>query len=1351
MAEASQVIVRGQIGTLPEYRKHIDWCTYQERMDQYFLANYIENDRKVAVLITAIGDEIYDVLKGLCDPVLPKDKSYEDLCKILREQFTKKVSVFRERVEFYDLKQAEDEQVKDFYVKLKNKAIECKFGSSLNEILKDRFVSGLRRGPVLERVCEEEHTATLQTIVEVALKKEAALMQSRNITAVNALSIHKKRAPVTGNHSSKPMEKQWGEQSEESGRVGAKCNSCGRGGHNFKTCKYRKYACKKCKKVGHLAKVCVDTNFIELSDNSNNVSSDELDFVEMYFVTLNQYVKPIKVNMLIENKPLLMELDSGAGISVIPEAIYLSDFQNCKIKDTQLRLKTYDGNIITPVGEIFVKAQYGDISARCRLIIIKNGSTPLLGRDLMNIFKFQIKADLRNINNIQAVSSLDKLLGEYKNLFDDSLGHYKLEKIELKVDPNCKPIYCKPRTVPFSFKELLNKELDDLEKRGVIELVKNAEWATPLVLVVKNNGKIRVCADYKVTVNKVMQDFKHPLPRIEELFAALQGGEHFTKLDLSNAYNQLELTEDTKRLLCWSTHRGIYKPNRLPYGTKPACNIFQKTLEKVLLGIPGVINFLDDIVVTGRNREEHLTNLELVFDKLSKAGFKLNLKKCQFFETDIKYLGHIINKDGLHKDPDKIKAVMECQRPTNVSEVRAYTGLVNYYGRFSPNLSSVMDPLYKLLRDGTSFKWSSECEEAFLKSKQLICSDISLAHFDPEVTLKLVCDASQVGLGAVLLHVYSDGTEKPISFASRVLNKHEMKYSVIHKEALAIYWGVKKFYQYLMGKHFILCSDHKPLIALFGESKGIPQMAAGRLQRWALFLSGFKYTFRHIKGSENGADGFSRIPLQTTENSETELDYFNFLVEDNIPVSSSDIKKEIRANVLLSTVYRYVRDGWPIDIPSELKPFSRRSLELSIDNDILMWGYRVIIPPKFREQLLRELHGAHNGVVRMKSLARQYLWWPGLDSEIENFVKTCNACQENSVNPPKASLIKFQEGNHVFDRIHIDFLGPFHGKTYLIITDAYSKWPEIYEMSKMDSSHTIDKLRDCFARYGLPNTIVSDNGTQFNAQEFKTFCKNNGISHVTTAPYHPSTNGAAENSVKSFKYALNKMLSEEYSNKNMSTLISKYLFSYRNTPHCTTNQAPSKLMFGRKIKTRFDFLTNSEALKARERQIKFHKGNRVLQLEVGEVVYTKDYRNTKPKWTKAVIIDKIGSQHYFCSPVNNKDLVWKRHLDQILKVGQFYEQEGNVLASPQNLEKPFEICQSVSAQSISDLSGSKVSNEIIPSEAENPSKTSEEDGVPNSRNEPVSTELKTSINANVTPNILDRPRRQTKPPDRLNL
>lgn len=449
----------------------------------------------------------------------------------------------------------------------------------------------------------------------------------------------------------------------------------------------------------------------------------------------------------------------------------------------------------------------------------------------------------------------------------------------------------------------------------------------------------------------------------------------------------------------------------------------------------------------------------------------------------------------MHKIPDNVKAITELERPKNITEVQAFTGMVNYYMKFIPNLSTMLSPIYNLLKKNNAFIWSNACEKSFNDIKEELISARNLVHYDPELPVKLCTDASNVGIGSVLMHIFPNGEEKPICFASRTLSKAEENYSVIHREALAIFWSVRKFYQYLIGRHFELHSDHKPLLALFGEKIGIPQMAAGRLQRWDCFLSGFNYTMKYVKGKDNGgADGLSRLPINSNnEVNENEVDYFHFLIEEKLPIDNKQIKKETRTDPILSKVFMYTRDGWPENVNDDLKPYFYKMTEISIENDILLWGYRVLIPKKFRLRLLEELHSTHLGASKMKALARQYFWWPKLDSEVEQFSKSCDICNVYAANPNKSELVKYNECKEVGERVHADFLGPVNGKVYFIITDSYSKWPEVYPMNKIDSTSTVNKLRDHCSRYGIMKKIVTDNGAQLDSEEFQKFCNLNGI------------------------------------------------------------------------------------------------------------------------------------------------------------------------------------------------------------------------------------------------------------------
>lgn len=767
-----------------------------------------------------------------------------------------------------------------------------------------------------------------------------------------------------------------------------------------------------------------------------------------------------------------------------------------------------------------------------------------------------------------------------------------------------------------------------------------------------------------------------------------RGGEEFTVIDMSAAYNQFELADESKKILALSTPVGSYIVNRLPFGTKPACALFQEKMENVLLGLKGVKNFFDGIIVTGRDSKEHLENLRLVLQRLLEHGLKLNREKCKFFQQRVEYLGHIIDKFGVHKSPKKIQAILDAREPENVAEVQAFIGMVNYYSKFMPDLATAMHPLYKLLKKGQRFLWTEDCRIAFALIKKEIASDRNLAHYNGQLPVKLSCDASNVGVGAVLLHVYPDGKERPICFASKSLNNAQKNYSATQKEAYAIFWACRKFYYYLI----------KPLLALFGEKSGIPCMAAGRLQRWALFLSGFDYSIQYVKGKNNGAaDGLSRLPGEDPSPEENESDYLNFLVEDKLPVNAAKIRKKTRVDPELSKVFYYTREGWPTQgIDESLKPYSIRSHEIGIDEGLLLWGYRVIIPQKYRKELIEEIHATHMGSTKMKSLARQYFWWPNLDKDLENCSKNCIPCNTFSQNPPRANLIKYPQAKEVGERVHVDFLGPLNSKFDFIIMDSFSKWPEVYEMPSINAEATVSKVKDYCSRYRLPKLIISDNGRQLVSKEFEHFCLVNEIKHKLSATYHPSTNGAAENAVKSFKTGLKKALIDpRNSSVKIEVLISRYLFAYRNSPHCLTGETPSKLMFNRKLQTRFDLLRDNLAEKNAARQVETYGGSRGISFDVSEKVWIKDYKiPSKPIWSRATISRVLGQRNYECVMELGGD-IHERHVDQMRPRGFRFDKDFDILSKSDKAIIVSKESEVVINDGIIDVSDERVSEECV--------------------------------------------------------
>ena len=421
---------------------------------------------------------------------------------------------------------------------------------------------------------------------------------------------------------------------------------------------------------------------------------------------------------------------------------------------------------------------------------------------------------------------------------------------------------------------------------------------------------------------------------VEDLLATLGGGEKFTKLDMSQAYQQLQLDDESKWYTTINTHKGLFQYNRLPYGISSAPGIFQRNMGNLLQNISYVIVRVDDILVSGAKDGDHLKNLEEVFKRLPKAGLRLKKGKCVFMEPQVTYLGHRVSKEGIQPMEDKVEAITNAPPPRNVSELKSYLGMINYYKKFSTNLSSVLAPLHSLLNSKTHWHWGKDQQQAFEQSKSFLKSSRLLVHYDDKKELILACDASENGLGAVLSHKMEDGSEHPISFASRTLTKAETNYSNLEREALAVIFGVKKFHQYLYGRQFILETDHKPLESLFNEKKATPAMAAARIQRWALTLAAYNYTIKYKPGIEHGnADALSRLPLpirpQTTPLLAETVRTMELL--DSTPVGVKEIQEGTRTDVVLSQVVKFAQHGWPSRNKDEaLQPYFERKQELSI-------------------------------------------------------------------------------------------------------------------------------------------------------------------------------------------------------------------------------------------------------------------------------------------------------------------------------------------------------------------------------------------------------------------------------------
>ena len=457
---------------------------------------------------------------------------------------------------------------------------------------------------------------------------------------------------------------------------------------------------------------------------------------------------------------------------------------------------------------------------------------------------------------------LKEILERHAAVFTDELGTIAGVTAKILVDPTVQPRFCKPHPIPYALHARIEAELERLESQGIIEPVTTSEWAAPIVPVVKRDGTIQVCGDYKLTTNNTALVDSYPLPQVEDLFASVAVGQAFSKLDLAHAYLQLPLDEASEPLLTINTSKGLHQYRHLPFGVSSTPAIFQRTIKSILRGLPHTSVYLDDILVTGHSEKEHLRNLEAVLQRLEEAGIRLKQKKCAFLLPEVDYLGHHLSAEGLRPTMDKIRAIVQAPAPRNVSQLRSFLGVINYYGKFLPNLLSQLAPPYHLLQKGTKWEWTDAQEKAFQESKVPLTTSPLLVLYDLDKELILSCDASPYGIGAVLSHVMEDGTEHPIAFASRSLAAAEKNYAQLEHVGLAIVFGVKKFHPYLFGRSFTILSDHQPLKHLFGESRATPSMASARIQHWALTLSAYKYTMAYKPGVQHAnADVHSRLPL----------------------------------------------------------------------------------------------------------------------------------------------------------------------------------------------------------------------------------------------------------------------------------------------------------------------------------------------------------------------------------------------------------------------------------------------------------------------------------------------------------
>jgi len=474
--------------------------------------------------------------------------------------------------------------------------------------------------------------------------------------------------------------------------------------------------------------------------------------------------------------------------------------------------------MFTPDGKVNVVVEHEKFRLNEEMFIVPDEYEPLLGRTWIRHLKINLQEiDESNENQSNQsytkeiqVNSIDSIIKQFPEVFTQKIGCIPNYEVSLQLRKNEKPIYFREREVPYALRESVEKELEELESTGIITKVNTSDWGSPLVVIPKPDGKVRLCVDYKISVNKKLISANYPIRKIDKILNTLKGSRYFCRLDLYKAYLHVRVTPTSSIIQTITTHRGTFKMNRLSFGIKTAPSEFNRIIDQILSGLSKTMSYFDDIIIHGSSQEECKRNLIRCLKRLQENDLHLNINKCLFFQTQIEYLGYVVSYNKIEKTPDKVSTILKIPRPKNIDDIRRFLCLVTYYARFITKISSITHPIRQLLQKNKKFYWPGNCEDAFIKLKEIISSEQVLMSYDQNLPIRVTCDASPTGLAGALAHVIND-VEHPIAFVSRALIPAEENYTQLDREALVIVFTIGHFFNYLYGRKFELVTDNKPL------------------------------------------------------------------------------------------------------------------------------------------------------------------------------------------------------------------------------------------------------------------------------------------------------------------------------------------------------------------------------------------------------------------------------------------------------------------------------------------------------------------------------------------------------------
>ena len=1070
----------------------------------------------------------------------------------------------------------------------------------------------------------------------------------------------------------------------------------------------------KCRKQGHFAKVCkenakggsqVDT--VAQDDPSDGDNEGKTQDVHAYFgsVELGSVSNPSKTNksvisVKIAGRDVRIKADTGAEATVIPYHLY-KEITKKPLQKIQQPLKGWLATKpIHPKGCVRLPTQYKHRKMDLLYLVVEGNFTPLLGCDAcldLEVLKFMnvqlidtpepnpATPEIPRQGGHQNIFKTDSVLQEYQDCFSDKPGKLPNE-VHLEIDSSVTPVIHPPRKIPVALLEPTRAKLTEMEEDGIIVKEEgHTPWVSSMLVIDKrkvkeqgkntppSKGEVRICIDPR-DLNKALKRPHYPMVTVEEVANRLSGAKSFTSLDACSGYWQLPVDEESSKLLTFNTPWGRYRFTRLPFGIAPAPDIYQREMDRLFAGIPVEI-IVDDFLIHGDDQRGIDQKLRRVLDKSREVRLKFNPKKVKLRVPEISYVGHLLSSEGLKPDPEKTRAINEMPAPTDKEGVLRLLGTINYLDKFIEHKADLQGPISQLTQKDAAFVWDKPQQEAFDRLKSVITSAPVLAYFDNSKETVLNVDASSTGLGAVIMQ---EG--RPVAYGSKTLTSCERRYANIERELLAIVWGAQKFHTYVYGRRVFVETDHKPLESIFRKPLND---APPRLQRMLLKLTKYDLDVRYVPGKQQVlSDCLSRAALRDTEPVSQPEDVIGVNLIEKLGFEDNTLKRFRDTSCVDETsqvVMDYVLKGWPTEkeqVDELAREYWNYREELSVEDGLLFKSDRIVVPRALRAEVLDEIHGAHMGESKSLCFARDYVFWPSMTAQIKDKVSSCAICNAFRNRQQRESLYPHDIPGLPWQVVGTD-LCEFAGQTYLLVTDFYSKYFEIDVLRQTTATCLINNLKKIFARFGIPDEVVSDNGSQYSntrnlfnsTHEFKQFAKEWGFRHTTSSPEYPQSNGAAERAVQTAKRILKKAAAD---NKDPF----EGLLKYRNTPFEDIGVSPAQLLMSRRTRTMIpthrrlllQAVEPDRVVKALQRRQNSSKKNYDKQsrdlppLEVGDKVRIRPNRDRE--WRKAEVLPRS----YLLE--DERGRVYRRNRRQIISVPNDHPMSPQLLDPPISPQLP---------------------------------------------------------------------------------